>query len=669
VRSEPDSDLERAPHSFQRRLALLKSAFSTAWDWTVKGFEWFAKNIIPLYVKVWKTEWQWLVKGLTWFVDTVSPWIKTGFTSTWNWTVSGLTWIANSVFPYIRSAFSTAWKFAVSGLEEFAKISKWLGATILTLWNWTVSGVEWIQKASYWFGGTVSSTWKWVSSGLSDIIKTVNQYATKPLKTVWSWTVKGMDFVKDIISDPDKIKKAWNDLSAWFGTNVWNKITNAASAATSSIAKVWNGLVDIMKSAGKGIVSAIVYPLNLAIKGINTMIDGINLLPQAWFGARIPHIPEIGVGPEKKAEGGMILGPGGPTEDKILAALSNGEYVIPAWMVRKYYALIQSLEAIRRRGYATGGPVSTPITPASFVPQTQPDYLGDMQDELNKMAEFLKGVLNPIFAKLGLNINLTGDNLDALEGQLNDAANKLNNLGNSADNASKILDKFAPINDALAQNSEMFKVNKQGGLELAGVLKGIATGDWVSALISFGTKLVSALASLKSVSAVLNPFSTIVKGMVDGFSWLDKALSPLAKALYGFGKSFGRLFMILMPPIQSFASLLAFTLNTLSWVFDQFMLGVNMVLSWFGMGFLTQDQIKEMQKTPDQRTKESMSSDTSTTTSGNTYSAGSTQPIYNNFTIVFKDNEILSDDSPAVSHLADLFIQYVKTHGGVAVFS
>jgi TP901 family phage tail tape measure protein len=55
------------------------------------------------------------------------------------------------------------------------------------------------------------------------------------------------------------------------------------------------------------------------------------------------------------AEGGRVVGPGGPTEDKVPAMLSGGEFVIKASSVNKYGTGL--LDAING-GYATGGPIS-----------------------------------------------------------------------------------------------------------------------------------------------------------------------------------------------------------------------------------------------------------------------------------------------------------------------
>lgn len=75
--------------------------------------------------------------------------------------------------------------------------------------------------------------------------------------------------------------------------------------------------------------------------------------------------------PQKKARGGIILGPGTETSDSILARLSRGEYVIRAAAVKHYGArLLAKINHMQLPRYARGGMV-TPIlnksTPSSSV--------------------------------------------------------------------------------------------------------------------------------------------------------------------------------------------------------------------------------------------------------------------------------------------------------------
>ncbi|MEP3814953.1 MAG: hypothetical protein ABJM69_09680 [Nitratireductor sp.] len=55
------------------------------------------------------------------------------------------------------------------------------------------------------------------------------------------------------------------------------------------------------------------------------------------------------------AGGGWVHGPGGPTDDKVPAMLSDGEHVTRAAMARKYAALLNAINADRLPGFAEGG--------------------------------------------------------------------------------------------------------------------------------------------------------------------------------------------------------------------------------------------------------------------------------------------------------------------------
>lgn len=74
----------------------------------------------------------------------------------------------------------------------------------------------------------------------------------------------------------------------------------------------------------------------------------------------------------KYQTGGYVSGPGGPTEDKILAQLSNGEYVIKASSVKQYGKDL--LDDINNRRFANGGYVSADR--AEYAASRRPTYFG-----------------------------------------------------------------------------------------------------------------------------------------------------------------------------------------------------------------------------------------------------------------------------------------------------
>lgn len=72
-----------------------------------------------------------------------------------------------------------------------------------------------------------------------------------------------------------------------------------------------------------------------------------------------------------RASGGMVYGPGGPTDDRIKAWLSNGEYVINAAATRMYRPLIEKINrmTLPMPRFATGGYVSNSSTQTISVHQ------------------------------------------------------------------------------------------------------------------------------------------------------------------------------------------------------------------------------------------------------------------------------------------------------------
>lgn len=67
----------------------------------------------------------------------------------------------------------------------------------------------------------------------------------------------------------------------------------------------------------------------------------------------------------RRAHGGLVTGPGGPTEDAIPAWLSNREYIIPARVVDEYgVSFFDQMIGRRTPGYAKGGLVGDP---ASYI--------------------------------------------------------------------------------------------------------------------------------------------------------------------------------------------------------------------------------------------------------------------------------------------------------------
>jgi hypothetical protein len=80
--------------------------------------------------------------------------------------------------------------------------------------------------------------------------------------------------------------------------------------------------------------------------------------------------------PQKKARGGLILGPGTSMSDSILARLSRGEYVLRASAVKHYgLGMLNKLNQQQLLKFATGGLVP-PMVPAlrTSIPSTSTNH-------------------------------------------------------------------------------------------------------------------------------------------------------------------------------------------------------------------------------------------------------------------------------------------------------
>lgn len=123
------------------------------------------------------------------------------------------------------------------------------------------------------------------------------------------------------------------------------------------------------------------------------------------------------------ARGGKVRGPGGPTEDKIPAMLSNGEYVLPADTVKQVG--VQNLDALKDathapsgqsklrgnvRKYAVGSTGGVkPLSPEEQHRLDNPQYYQPNAYAQNARA----GVLPPEPAKLSVNMPAAGEQLKA----------------------------------------------------------------------------------------------------------------------------------------------------------------------------------------------------------------------------------------------------------------
>lgn len=137
----------------------------------------------------------------------------------------------------------------------------------------------------------------------------------------------------------------------------WEFGKNAAFDALDAIIVQGEKASDVMANLARSIASAL----------LQSAILGTGPLAGIWGGQGAGLLDFIF---PKKADGGMITGPGGPRDDSILARLSNGEFVVNAAATARYRPLLEAINAAPR--FATGGMVgggaNSPFAPGGGAP-------------------------------------------------------------------------------------------------------------------------------------------------------------------------------------------------------------------------------------------------------------------------------------------------------------
>lgn len=196
----------------------------------------------------------------------------------------------------------TSWTLAFSGL----------GKAVLALGGWLASLVPW--------GAALSGAGSLIAAAFSAIVGAITAVGTAIVAAV-GW--------------PALLVGAFVAAAAYLGYQFWDEIkagavrlydwlTGWASRVTSTISSAFAGAADFFGLGGGGQQTA--APAATAIPGFAT--------------------------------GGAIRGPGGPTDDKIPAWLSNGEFVVRAAAVRRLgVGFLQRLNAMGPSiaRFATGG--------------------------------------------------------------------------------------------------------------------------------------------------------------------------------------------------------------------------------------------------------------------------------------------------------------------------
>lgn len=376
----------------------------------------------------------------------------------------------------------------------------------------------------------------------------------------------------------------------------------------SKIKKTWDNLVEKGKEIGNALIEGIkavfsaLNPLNLFKKPTQSQIN-------EWIqSGGTSGAPVLGI-PVSQQVGGFTpdIGVSQPA-----GIVHGGEWVAPAWMVKKYRRFFDWLEAIRKRGYRGGGYTLTGggrIQVGSETwwklswEQQLEVMVNDMYKTFSKLLSGLNNTLSSLFKSLGIEM---------------------------PQSVREYINKMKELIGAFDEIESDFKTSKDKILkEIDEAGKGI--DDLGKAAGDAGKKLAQS-------SQIA---SSAMQALASHIEWLSYSQGGLHLDL---GAGIGNFINILLGGLPQI-------FPALNWIFNPFSALANFIL----------DMLRPKPKTPEYGQEEE------TTVYGQTFVAGTAREVTYNFNVVFKENILLTEDENAQKALFESFIRYVNEHGGVEV--
>lgn len=219
-------------------------------------------------------------------------------------------------------------------------VSKWTASKdfIVAIWN-TISG--WFTTAGKAIGDKTSAAWEAVKKFVSDkwsatrnavsaVWESIKGFFSEGARIIGQKTSEAWEYVKRVALEKwnalkSGIDTTWTSIKTIFtnfGKFIDEKVVSPFKTGVSNLAKAWDGLKNLMKTPIKGVIDIVNH-------GIIDTFNGA----AGFF--HVPKIPKYIPYPPGFAQGGLLRGPGGGTDDKIHAMVSNGEYVVRANAVRQ----------------------------------------------------------------------------------------------------------------------------------------------------------------------------------------------------------------------------------------------------------------------------------------------------------------------------------------------
>lgn len=310
-----------------------------------------------------KVAWQGILTGIQWIGDKAN----------WLWTN-----VFQPVFGFIGSLIASWWTGIVqpafngvkAAFEVVGNVISWWWNSIVTpaftavsavisyfwdnigspIFNNLVAIIGLVGDAiSWWWNSIVTPAFNAVGAVISWLWDNVASPVFNNLKTGVELVGTAFSFFKDNVVDPvfsgigDAISFAWDNVVSPIFDKLKTGIGlvgDAFGAAGGVIKTMWSGIADFLRPA--------VHALGRLLTKVPTSIGPIEIP-----GAGIAH--DVGNAMLSFRDGGLAVGPGTGTSDSILAAVSNGEFIVRARYAKDYLPLLEAINAGLLPKFASGG--------------------------------------------------------------------------------------------------------------------------------------------------------------------------------------------------------------------------------------------------------------------------------------------------------------------------
>ncbi|GAB4582309.1 hypothetical protein Ntsu_01410 [Nocardia sp. IFM 10818] len=141
-------------------------------------------------------------------------------------------------------------------------------------------------------------------------------------------------------------------LGQWFG-EIWrDTIVPMFQSCVNGVAGFFSGIVDSLHGVWDGI-----------LEGVKGLFRKAADFAEEWipfFGDDAARLIRSFTDPEKKADGGLLVGPGGPRDDVIPVMASQGEFIVNAAATARNLPLLEAVNSGAALRFADGGVVEVP---------------------------------------------------------------------------------------------------------------------------------------------------------------------------------------------------------------------------------------------------------------------------------------------------------------------